>query len=837
MASETTPMMKQYRQIKSELAPGTILFFRLGDFYEMFYEDAQVAAPILNIALTKRQKTPMCGVPYHSAESYLAKLIKAGKKVAICEQVEDPAMTKGIVRREVREVVTPGTVTEESILESNQNNYLAGLFLDKEDIGMSFLDLSTGAFWVEQSPDVEVLLDNMNRYRPTECAVPEEQMDDDRLAEVKLSLPQLVMTPCQDWTFEYDAAYDTLIRHFQVKSLDGYGCEGEQALVGAAGGMFYYVREELHRQVTHIRSLRRRHPDKFLILDKATCINLDLVSTRSPQGTVSTGSTTLLSILDATRTAMGGRLMRDWILRPLSDKEGIIYRQQAVDECVGNRTFLNDVRDALGQIRDIERMIARLSAGGGNARDLRAMGVSLENLPSVKTLLSRVHAPLLKQLSDEITLLPDIVELIDQAIAEEPPTSLKDGGLIRRGYDPELDELVKIATEGRQWLAEYQASEQEKTGIKTLKVRHNKVFGYYIDVSKGQAANVPDYYVRKQTLVNSERYITPELKDYETKIVGALDRSTAMEYEIFVSVRDKVVEQTSTIQQTADALAVLDVLCSLADRASALRYVKPEITDDDQLIIQDGRHPVIEQMAEAERFVPNDATLDCTTNQLIILTGPNMAGKSTYIRQVGVISIMAHMGGFVPATKATIGVLDRVFTRVGAGDDLAHGRSTFMVEMQETANILNNATPRSLIILDEIGRGTSTFDGISIAWAVAEYLHNNKAVKAKTLFATHYHELTELSLTMKGVQNYNVLVKESGDSVVFLRKIVKGGADKSYGIQVARLAGLPDQVVSRAHEVLKNLEDGELSESGAPKIARSRSSKGQSDNSQLSLFG
>ncbi len=836
MASETTPMMKQYRQIKSELAPGTILFFRLGDFYEMFFEDAQVAAPVMNISLTKRNKIPMCGIPYHAAENYLSRLIKAGLKVAICEQVEEAGASKGIVRREVRQVITPGTVTEESILDSNRNNYLGGLYLTDEGIGMSFLDLSTGSFWVEESDDPEVLIDNMARYRPSEVAVPEDQIEDPRLAVVKDVLPQVVLTPCQDWTFEYDSAYDLLVRHFGVHSLEGFGCEGRHALVGAAGGMFYYVREELHRQVGHIRSLRRRQPDKYLVLDKTTCVNLDLISARSLEGAGSASDPTLLKVLDSTKTAMGGRLLRDWVMRPLADYDAICERQNAVQVFVDDRLLLKEIADALGSIRDVERMIARLGGGGGNARDLNAMGQSLEKLPAIRVLLEKCTANLLVHLRDEIHPLPEIVDLVATAIGEEPPTSLKDGGLIRKGYNAELDELREIASIGKQWLAEYQASEQERTGIKNLKVRHNKVFGYYIDISKAHSANVPEEYVRKQTLVNAERFITPALKEYETKILGAQDKSTAMEYDIFVKVRDTIVEQTSQIQATADALAELDVLRSMSDCALTSRYVRPTMTQGDDLIIRDGRHPVIEQMPDSERFIPNDTSLNCSDSQLIILTGPNMAGKSTYIRQVGIIAVMAHMGSFVPAAEASIGVLDRIFTRVGASDDLAHGRSTFMVEMQETANILNNASPRSLIILDEIGRGTSTFDGISIAWAVAEYLHDNPLVKAKTLFATHYHELTDLAITLSGVKNYSVLVKERGDTVVFLRKIVEGGADKSYGIAVARLAGLPDDVIGRAGEILKNLEDGELSDAGQPKIAKSRGSRKKANDSQLDLF-
>jgi len=541
--------------------------------------------------------------------------------------------------------------------------------------------------------------------------------------------------------------------------------------------------------------------------------------------------------MDVTRTAMGARLMRDWVIRPLASADLIRRRHDAVDACCKDRVLLGELREVLGGIRDMERLIARLGGGGTNARDMLAMGQSLSYLPTVKELVDGHFVDLIAELGESIKLLPVLEGMIAEAIVDEPPAMIKDGGVIRDGYNADLDEFRKAATEGRAWLAEYQASEQARTGIKNLKIRHNKVFGYYIEVSKAQLANVPEEYIRKQTLVNAERFITPELKEYENKVFGAHEKAVALEHELLAEVRTAIAEETESIQSSALSIAQLDVLASFADRALAMNYVRPLISTDDRLVVEEGRHPVIEQMGDTERFVPNDAKLDCTDNQLLIITGPNMAGKSTYIRQVGLIVIMAQMGSFVPAAKAEVGLVDRVFTRVGASDDLARGRSTFMVEMEETANILNNATKASLIVLDEIGRGTSTFDGISIAWAVAEYLHNNDNVKAKTLFATHYHELTDLALTMDGVKNYNVLAKEQNDSVVFLRKIVPGGADKSYGIQVARLAGLPGEVLDRAREILGNLEEGELGETGQPKIAKKRSRKGKYNPDQLSLFG
>ncbi|MEI6789072.1 MAG: DNA mismatch repair protein MutS [bacterium] len=832
MTGETlTPMMAQYRQIRGKLPANTILFFRLGDFYEMFFEDAKEASHLLDITLTRRQGIPMCGVPFHAADGYLAKLIRAGKKVAICDQVEDPSSAKGIVRREVTGIVTPGTVMQDTILNSIQNNYLAGFCRNGEVFGMAMLDISTGAFWVEESRDSALLAESLRQFSPRECVVPSEQMNDPLVKALMASLEGIVVSGGEDWVFRYDVARDRLIRHFSVHSLDGFGCENKPAAAGAAGGILYYVQEELKRDVKHVRSLKVSNPADYMMLDQATCGNLDLVPRRSEERR---GSVTLLGTLDETKTPMGARLMRDWILRPLAEVAGIERRLDAVEALTLNRTLLHEIRDHFSGIRDLERLVARLSAGSGNGRDLRALGASLEALPTIRDLVKEHSSEMLRTLGQEMIPLPEVAELIGRAIEDEPPVALKEGGIIRKGYNAELDELRVAASEGRQWLAEFQSREQVRTGIKTLKVRHNRVFGYYIEISKGQLAHAPDDYIRKQTLVNGERFVTPELKEYERKIMGAQERAVALECELFSEIREQVVHHTAEIQQTALALATLDVLASLAERAVMGRYVRPRIKAGGKVWIKDGRHPVVEGMQDAERFVPNDTLLDGTHHQLIVLTGPNMAGKSTYIRQVGLIVIMAQMGSFVPASEAEIGVVDQVFTRVGASDDLARGRSTFMVEMQETANILNNATPRSLIILDEIGRGTSTFDGISIAWAVAEYLHNNEKAKAKTLFATHYHELTDLALTLPGVKNYNVVVSERNDQIVFLRKIVAGAADKSYGIQVARLAGLPLEVIDRAKEILTNLEEGEFSEAGQPRLAGHK--RKNRDSGQLSLF-
>lgn len=834
MAKKTTPMMEQYRNIRRTLDAGTILFFRLGDFYEMFFEDAQVASEILDITLTKRGATPMCGIPYHAANSYLCRLVQAGKKVALCEQVEDPATTKGIVKREVTSIITPGTLMEEAALASNRNNYLAALTYENGTFGMALLDLSTGSFWIEEIDQVATLQNNLLRYAPAECIVPEALNFDPEFQKLFNAGNSFLLSSHEDWTFEHDNAYDTLLRHFKLHSLEGFGCEHSKLGVCAAGAMLHYVHWELRRDISHVRRLRVKNPADYLLLDEATTSNLELINSLNTNR--QQNKATLLAVLDNSKTAMGGRLLRDWISRPLHNLAAIELRLNAVETFTKDRLLLNETREFLRTVRDIERLVSRLSAGSGNARDVLAIAQSLETFPKLKNVLSSATCDYLQSLNNSIQPLPELLGLIREAIDDEPPISLKDGGVMRTGYHAELDELRILATQGKQWLAEFQAREAIATGIKTLKVRHNRVFGYYIEVSKANAPLVPEHYIRKQTLVNAERYITPELKEYENKIFGAQERAIALESELFCAVRETVLKELESLQHSAVAVATIDLLATFAERALSQHYVRPQMTDFDELCIKNGRHPVIEQMPETDRFVPNDTLLNCTTDQLNILTGPNMAGKSTYIRQVALITIMAHMGCFVPADEATIGLTDRVFTRVGASDDLARGRSTFMVEMQETANILNNATPKSLIVLDEIGRGTSTFDGISIAWAVAEHLCQQQEVKAKTLFATHYHELTDLALTIPGVKNYNVLVREHNDAITFLRKVGPGGADKSYGIQVGRLAGLPTSVVNRAKEILTNLEEGEFGDSGQPKIAKHKTRKKKKETNQLTLL-
>ncbi len=831
MTDSLTPMMAQYRRLRAGLPPETILFFRLGDFYEMFYEDAVVAAPILDIALTRRQSVPMCGVPYHAADAYIARLLRAGKKVAVCDQLEDPATARGLVRRDVTRIVTPGAVVEETLLESRHHNYLAAVCRRGPRIGIAVLELSTGEFWVDEPDDDAAAADLLRTVAPAEVLIPEEA------ADLPLPAPAAggswMVTRLEGWRFEPDAARDVLLRHFGVVSLDGFGCEGLTAAIGAAGAALHYVTADLRRPAGHLRALSRRRASDRLLLDETTLVNLEILAPRGGGA-----GPCLLRVLDVTRTPMGARRLREWLARPPGRLAPILERHDVVEALTRDREALQRIRDALGEIRDVERIVARLSAGGGNARDLRALADSLGRLPGLRAVTERLAADLARRLAADIAEPPGLRERLERALVDDPPAGLRDGGMIRAGYHAELDDLRRAAREGRDWIARFQAEEQQRTGIASLKVRHNKVFGYYIEVTRPNLSRVPPDYERRQTLANAERFVTAELKEYERRILGAQERAVELEYGLFLELRDAALAHTDELLRAAAAVATMDVLAAFADRALALGYVRPTMSEGDELRIRAGRHPVIETLPDAERFVPNDTDLDTGRRQIALITGPNMAGKSTYIRQVALIAILAHAGSFVPADSADIGLLDRVFTRVGAGDDLARGRSTFLVEMQETANILHHATPRSLIVLDEIGRGTSTFDGISLAWAIVEYLHNTPSVKAKTLFATHYHELTDLGLTLPGVVNYNVLVRESGDRIAFLRKIVPGAADKSYGIHVARLAGLPAPVIERAREVLANLEEGEFAEAGQPRLARRRARRPPpgSDALELPLF-
>lgn len=834
--SKTTPMMRQYLEIKSEY-PDAILFFRLGDFYEMFMEDAVVASKILDITLTSRNKgaaeeVPLCGIPYHSCQPYIAKMVQAGHKVAICEQVEDPRQAVGIVKREVVRIVTPGLVVDTETLDPRQNNYLLALASAGDDHwGLAFVDITTGEFRTTELDSVEALAGELSSRNPTEVLLPEGDEGDVLSARLDTLLNPLVVNYLPDWVFAEDRAGQLLGEFFPNASLEAFGCKGMAGATAAAGAVLHYLQETQKGTLSHLQPLKTYLTHDFMVLDDFTRRNLELTGTLLDGGR--RGS--LLGVLDRTVTAMGARKLRHWITHPLIDLEMIRQRHAAVEDLVSESLLREDLRAALNGIYDLERLNARIALATANAKDLVALRTSLQKLPVVLDLLESSSDPLLVSLRNEIDPMPELVALIESAIVDDPPFVLREGGLICDGYHEELDELRQISREGKGWIARLEQEEKARTGITSLKVRFNKVFGYYIEVTRSYLDRVPEEYERKQTLANAERFITPALKEYEEKVLTAEEQVVAIEYELFQEVRTRVAAQGANIQATAGQLAVLDILLGFAELSHERNYCRPEMDDSTDLVIQEGRHPVIEAMNLGERFVPNDTEMDTGQNQILIITGPNMAGKSTFMRQVALICLMAQVGSLVPAHSARIGLVDRIFTRVGASDNLARGQSTFMVEMTETAKILNHATSRSLIVLDEIGRGTSTFDGISIAWSVAEYLHDHPAVAARTLFATHYHELTELGLTRERVKNYNVAVKEWDDQIIFLRRIVKGGASHSYGIQVARLAGLPQDVIDRAKEVLRNLESGEF-EAGAPRLARSMLDSQAAPAPQLGLF-
>jgi DNA mismatch repair protein MutS len=834
--TQMTPMMRQYLEIKAQY-PDAILFFRLGDFYEMFMDDAVTASRVLDITLTSRNKgaaeeVPLCGIPHHSCQPYIARLVEAGYKVAICEQTEDPKKAKGIVKRDVVRVITPGLVIDTDTLTPKENNYLAAVAEAADGCcGVAVLDITTGEFRVTEVDDRAAVRSEIASVGPREILLSDEDETLSRRLLEGLS-GEWVVNALPEWAFALDQASEALKTFYGCLTLDGFGCADKPAAIQAAGAILYYVEQTQKGAAGHIRPLVTCHSRDYMVLDGNTRRNLELVATL--RDGKRRGS--LLGVLDRTVTAMGGRKLRQWIQQPLVDLERIRRRHEAVEELVSQSLLRADLREALDGVYDLERLNSRVAMGNANAKDLVALKKSLDQVPEVQVRLADLQSPLLTDLAGDIDPLSELRQLIGEGIVEDPPFVLREGGLIRDGYHAGLDELRDIRRNGKDWIARLEAEERTRTGIGSLKVRFNKVFGYYIEVTRTHLGKVPDNYQRKQTLANSERFFTPELKEYEEKVLGAEEKLVELEFSLFQDIRAQVAEQGRRIQQTASALAEVDVLLALAELAHSRDYVRPHMDDSDVLIVRDGRHPVIEAMNLGENFVPNDVVMDCRENQILVITGPNMAGKSTYMRQVALIALMAHMGSLVPAREAHIGLIDRIFTRVGASDNLAQGQSTFMVEMTETAHILNHATARSLLVLDEIGRGTSTFDGISIAWAVAEFLHDHAPVAARTLFATHYHELTDLAVTRERVKNLNIAVREWNEQIIFLRKIVKGPASHSYGIQVARLAGLPTNVIERAREILSNLESGEFQSEGQPRLARRASGDPVPASEQMSLF-
>ena len=810
MTNNLTPMMKQYMQTKEEYKD-CILFYRLGDFYEMFFDDALTASKELEITLTGKncgleERAPMCGIPYHAVDSYLNRLVSKGYKVAICEQVEDPKTAKGIVKREVIRVVTPGTNLDTQGLDETKNNYIMCIVYMADRYGLSVADVTTGEYLVTELDSQTKLMDELYKFMPSEIVCNEAfYMSGLDLDDLKNRLHMAIYS-LEAWYFDDALCRETLQEHFKVASLEGIGLSDYECGMIASGALLKYLEETQKNSLSHMSRLTRYATGNYMVLDSATRRNLELVETlREKQ---KRGS--LLWVLDKTKTAMGARTLRKYVEQPLIDKKSIVKRLDAVAELKDNAICREEIREYLNPVYDLERLVGKITYQSANPRDLIAFQSSLSMLPSVKCILKDMESDLLKEIYEELDPLEELCDLVGRAIQEEPPLAMKEGGIIKDGYNEEVDRLRKAKSEGKNWLADLETKEREKTGIKNLRIRYNKVFGYYLEVTDSFKDLVPDYYTRKQTLANAERYIIPELKELEDTILGAEDKLCALEYELYCEVRNTIAAELTRIQRTAKAVAKLDVIASLALVAERNNYVRPKINEKGVIDIRDGRHPVVEKMIPNDMFIANDTYLDDKKQRISIITGPNMAGKSTYMRQAALIVLMAQLGSFVPASSANIGLVDRIFTRVGASDDLASGQSTFMVEMNEVANILRNATSKSLLILDEIGRGTSTFDGLSIAWAVVEYISNSKLLGAKTLFATHYHELTELEGKISNVNNYCIAVKEKGDDIVFLRKIVKGGADKSYGIQVAKLAGVPDPVINRAKEIVEELVTADI---------------------------
>ncbi len=856
-ASKSTPMMGQYHRLKKESPEGSLLLFRLGDFYELFFDDAVEGAEILRVALTKRGSTPMCGIPFHAAANYIGRLLKAGRKVAICEQVEEARPGK-LVDRRITQVLSPGSHFDERLLSEEKSNYLVAVCPGSTGrYGMAWVDWTTGEFGASEIESDTALLAEMDRLLPAEVVIPEESVKlESLLKDWKTQLQHY-----DAYVFELDHSAFHLLEHFRLKSLDGFGLQEKPLATAASGAALHYFKIHLRREVDHLTRIQYRQHRETVLLDVISLRNLEILQSRSSfaQGSAA-GEGTLFKALNRTVTPMGARRLRDWLTQPLRNAGEILSRQETVQQFLDYPEMMQSFRELLKDVRDLERTLTRLTQGaGGNPRDLVALRSGLQQLPSVRQLLQKLlsqprrpaaqaeieglgsnpareedtsmngdgdgnaRLDLAQALVSQIEALPELTDLLQRALMDEPAAVLKDGGFIRGGYHRELDELRSASTDGKNWILQIQQEEIKNTGIPSLKIKYNQVFGYFIEVTRSHLDKVPDSYQRKQTISNGERFITPRLKEVENRILGADERSLKLELEIFQQLRDEVATQLGSIQRTARALAQLDVLASFAEQARLYGYIRPEVGDEGQLDIRDGRHPVLDQMVLDEPFVPNDVQLDVTNQQIALITGPNMAGKSTYIRQVALLVLMAHTGSFIPASRARVDLVDRIFTRIGASDDISRGQSTFMVEMSEAANILNNATRDSLIILDELGRGTSTFDGLSLAWSIVEYLHNQ--VGARTLFATHYHELTELAHKLARVRNFNVAVREYRDEIVFLRKIVEGGTDKSYGIQVARLAGVPVEVLDRAREILGNLEESELTplgESAGRRGAQSR---------------
>ena len=801
---ELTPLMKQYWKIKA-LNPDSILLYRMGDFYETFAEDAKITSKILGITLTARgkdekgSKIALAGFPWHSLDTYLHKLVKSGYKVAICEQVEDPSLSKGIVKREVVEIVTPGTTLSDKMLEDGKNNYIASICIIDNEVGLSWADASTGAFSVSET-DKMSLNERLRSIDPSEILI---QQSDGEGDENFLNGMSAMVTSLEDWIFSTDYAYEQLTEQFKTKNLKGFGIEDLTVGVKSAGALLHYLEQNHKESLRHFTTISVHNEDSFMGLDQTTVRNLELFEPMMSGAQQSS----LLDVINRTKTAMGSRLLRNWLRSPLTEINDIEKRLEVVSFFFGESNLRDETRERLGNLNDIERLLSRLSSGRALPRDLVALKQSLAHIPELKLLLNSVKSKEVKALISQSTDLSELTGLIKSALNDEPPATKTDGGYIRDGYDEELDQLRSISSSGKDWIASMQAKERKRLGIPSLKIGFNKVFGYYLEVTKTHISKVPEDFIRKQTLVNTERYITPELKEYEEKVLGAEEKIKALELKLFDKVLDKVLDSAGEIQWNADVIARLDVLSTFGLTAESENWTRPVFEDSTRISIKDGRHPVVEDLLPpGESFVPNDLETDCRDRQIHLVTGPNMAGKSTYLRQIAMIVLLAQIGRFVPASKLKMGIVDKLFTRVGASDNLAGGESTFLVEMNETANSLNNATERSLILLDEIGRGTSTYDGLSIAWSVTEYLHNNPKVAAKTLFATHYHELAELAELLPRVHNLNVAVKEYGDKIVFLRKIIPGSSDHSYGIQVAQLAGLPRSVIERAKEVLWALE-------------------------------